>query len=232
MIGSKRIPVGFVRILASTLLCLCIFGSIVYVVFFGFDVEHIEFQGIGMKAEINEQRITGNLIFFPSDKVKADLLKEYPQLSDVIIKKQFPHTITIIPVLRMPAALLITSKAIYGIDKEGKILGLGYTDSTLPEIHREVSPVVVGQTVKDKPILYVLVFLEKSIPILPVSSVFIDDEGLSLRAVSDKTEILFTQEQSIDTLMASLQTIVTGVRMKGTMPKLIDVRFIKPVIQW
>ena len=233
--GIKRgtwLTTGNIRFFISLFLCLIIFGGIAYTLFYGFDVQKIEFIGEGMEAQFNRQLITGNIIFFPGDKVKADLLAEYPQLKDVVIQKHFPHTITIIPVLRKPSALLVTVKASYGIDKDGKVLGLGYAGPLLPELRIDVPTVTVGMTLRDPKIIQSLSFIEKTAPLISVTSITFDSDSLSLRAISDKTEILFTQDQNIDTLIATLQTIITGVRIKGTMPKIIDIRFSKPVINF
>jgi len=221
-----------IRFLVTIILCFILFGGICYVLIYEFDVEQIEFLGEGMQVEFNQRLITGNIIFFPSEKVKQDLLKEYPQLQDVVIRKNFPHTITIIPILRKPFAVLQTSKASYGIDKEGNVLGLGYYDPGLPELRIDLPAVAVGTVLSDSKVKSALRFLDSSASLLSVTSIQTSDDGLSFRAVSDKTDILFTQDQPIDTLIATLQTIITGVRMKGTMPKIIDVRFTKPVIQW
>jgi len=232
MTGTKWMTPGKIRLFVTAPLFLGIFGIISYAIIYGFDVTKIEFLGEGMEVEIQKELITGNSIFFPSGKVRTDLLKEYPQLADVIIKKKFPHTILIMPVLRKPIALLVTSKATYGIDAEAKVLGLGYVERILPEIRIDIPMVVVGSTLKDTRVESALQFLEKSASFIPISVIQISEDSLSFRATSDKTDILFTQGASIDTVMATLQTIMTGVRMKGTMPKIIDVRFSKPVIQW
>ena len=228
----KYTVVASIRFISSVFLGLVIFGGILSIIFYGFTVTHIEFIGDGMVAEFNEKRITGNTIFFPSEKVKKELLREYPQLSDVIIQKKFPHTIVIKPILRKPFALLVTAKASYDIDTEGNVLGLGNDLVGLPEIRVDIPTVSVGMRLIHPTILSALTFLSRSAAFLSVSSITPEEDGLSLRAVSDKTDILFTQDQPIDTVIATLQTIVTGVRIKGTMPKIIDVRFSKPVIQW
>lgn len=232
MKGMKFLTFSKIRFCIATALCILIFGGIFYALRYGFEVKRIEFLGEGMNAQFNEKLITGNMIFFPSDKVRADLLNEYPQLKDVIIRKQFPHTITIMPVLRKPYALLTTAKASYWIDEDQKVLGLGYNDPAFPELCIDLPAVVVGSTLRDPKVKSALTFLEKTTPLIPVSAIVFTDDSLSFRATSDKTDILFTQDQSIDSLMATLQTIITGVRIKGTMPKIIDVRFTKPVIQW
>lgn len=232
MKGIKGLTRPGIRFIVTAIIFVSIFGGIWYTLLYGFDVERIEFSGEGMQAEFNERLITGNIIFFPSEKVRQDLLAEYPQLEDVVIKKQFPHTITIVPVLRKPYAILVTAKASYGIDKEGNVLRLESNAPGLPEIRMDIPTVRLGATIQDPRLAYVLLYYSKITSLLPVTSIQTSDDGLSFRAVSDKTDILFTQDQPIDTLIATLQTIITGVRMKGTMPKIIDSRFTKPVIQW
>lgn len=217
-----------VRLLVTLLLLLVISGGILYTLLYGFNVERIEFQGEGMQAEFNDRLISGNSIFFPSAKVKQDLLHQYPQLKDVIITKQFPHTIVIKPVLRQPFAQLVTAKATYGIDEDGHVVGVSGEES-LPQLFIDEPSVRVGSVLSDPKIQSSLQFLKKSKAILAVSAIRGDDSG-SLRAISGTTELLFTQNQNIDTVMATLQTLITGVRIKGTMPKIIDVRYTKPII--
>ena len=220
------------RILIGIIVGTAVFGGLLYAFRFGFKVTHIEFVGEGMHVQFNERMMTGNIIFFPSEKIRTMLLLEYPQFQDVVIKKKFPHTIQITPILRVPFALLVSSKATYEIDKEGYVMSVGVTDPNLPELRFDVPFIRVGSVIEDKNIQSSLLFLEKTKPLLFIYAIESSDDGSSLRAFGDKTEILFTQSQNIETLSATLQTIITGVRIKGTMPKIIDVRFSKPVIQW
>ncbi|HCM82904.1 MAG: hypothetical protein UW22_C0006G0039 [Candidatus Gottesmanbacteria bacterium GW2011_GWB1_44_11c] len=232
MQGIKWLTYRKLRFFITLVLLVIIFGGIVYTIRYGFEVQRIEFLGEGMDIQLNGRMISGNMIFFPSQKIRQDLLREYPQLKDVSIRKQFPHTITIIPILRTPFAILATSKASYGVDAEGNVVGVGIHDTSLPELDIDVGTVRVGTAVTDQNVQSALQFLKQSTLLLPVSAISTSEDGLSLRAKSGQTEILFTQSQPVDSLMATLQTLITGVRIKGTMPKIIDLRFTKPVIQW
>ncbi len=232
MRGIKWLTYRKVRFFTTLILLFIIFGGILYAIRYGFEVKRIEFIAEGMEVKFNERLITGNIIFFPSERIRNTLLREYPQLKDVVIRKQFPHTIVIIPVLRNATALLVTQKATYGIDQEGRVIGIGMQESHLPEIEVNYPSVRVGTTLEDQSVRTSLLFLDKSKPLFSVSKIQAMGDSLSLKAISDKTEILFTQDADIDTLISTLQTIITGVRIKGTMPKVIDVRFTKPVIQW
>ena len=220
------------RFMVTLILLFSVCGTLMYGIRYGFTVDRIEFLGSGMNAEINDRLITGNIIFFPSEKLRRDLLKEYPQLKDVIITKKFPHTITIMPILRQPFALLVTAKSAYGIDREGRVIEIADAGLPVAELRIDMPSVRVGTTIEDPRVQSSLLFLEKSKPILPVSVIQTSEDGLSMSAKSDATDILFTQSQNIETVMATLQTIINGVRIKGTMPKIIDLRFTKPVIQW
>lgn len=232
MRANKLLTYRTLRILLGIIIGTAIFGGLLYAFRFGCEVRNIEFIGEGMSVQFNERLITGNIIFFPSEKTRRMLLLEYPQFQDIVIKKKFPHTIQIIPLLRTPFALLIGSKATYEVDKDGYVMNVGVTDPNLPELRFDVPFIRVGSVIEDKNVKSSLSFLQKSKPLLFIYAIEPSDDGSSLRAFGDKTEILFTQSQNIETLLATLQTIITGVRIKGTMPKIIDVRFSKPVIQW
>jgi len=220
------------RFFIAAIIVLILTAVILYTIMYGFEVKHIEFSGEGMSAEINEHLIIGNIIFFPSEKIRQELLKTYPILQDVVIRKKFPHTITIAPVLRQASALLVTQKVSYALDENGTVIAIGSNELAVPEIYIDVQTVRVGKKLEDQKVQTALLFLKKVSVLAPVSIIKTNEDGLSLRAVSGQTEILFTQEANIETLMATLQTIIAGVRIKGTMPKIIDSRFNKPVIQW
>ncbi len=231
-LALPRISLHRIRALVTAIIMLSLIGGIMYAVLKGFNVQNIEFVAQGMRIEYNERLIAGNMFFFPSANVRRDLLAAYPQLKDVEITKKFPHTILIRPVLRTPFAILTTANASYILDEDGAVLGVATPDSRFPELFIDVPVVRVGGRIQDANVKRSLEFLSQGKMLFPASSIRTIDNGSTLKAVSDKTELLFTRNQRIDSLMATLQTIVTGVRIKGTMPKVIDVRFSKPVIQW
>jgi len=229
---GKILSYRLMRRLIGFFLLVFLLGCTVYGMRNGFKVKNIEFIGNSMNIEFNERVLSGNILFFPSDKIKNELLHEYPQLKDVIIRKKFPHTILIEPILRSPVAILVTSKALYGIDEAGNVLGVESGGKNLPEMYIDPVRVRVGMTLQDEGVQNSLAFLEKSTSLFPVSKIITNGDGSTLIAITEDTQILFTQTQNIDVLIATLQTIVTGIRIKGSMPKIIDVRFTKPVIQW
>ena len=57
-------------------------------------------------------------------------------------------------------------------------------------------------------------------------------ETQSIRAKTGQTDILITQTSDLTYVRDTLQTLMEGFRIKGTMPKSIDIRFSKPVVQF
>ncbi|KKU88687.1 MAG: hypothetical protein UY16_C0003G0029 [Candidatus Gottesmanbacteria bacterium GW2011_GWA2_47_9] len=55
-------------------------------------------------------------------------------------------------------------------------------------------------------------------------------DGPSLVATIGETDILFTQDVEVETVATTLQTLLTGFRIKGSLPKTIDLRFDKPIV--
>ena len=72
-----------------------------------------------------------------------------------------------------------------------------------------------------------LAFLTGTRGVLPVG--LVEEQSGSLHAVSATLDIFFTQD-AIEQTLATLQTLIAGFRIKGTLPKVIDLRFDKPVI--
>ena len=57
-------------------------------------------------------------------------------------------------------------------------------------------------------------------------------ETQSIRARFGQTDIIITQTNDLSQVLDTLQTLMEGFRIKGTMPKSIDLRFGKPIVQF
>ena len=220
-----------VRIFLSlVLLTGCIVG-VIYLGKYLFRIRDITFVGEGMKVVVDESLFSGNLLFFPSNILKKSILSEYPELKDVIVRRRFPSTLEITLVKRLPFAVLLTSKTWYQVDEEGIVVGVGW-ESAMPTITVDIENVRTGRKIDDARVTSSLSFLTRVKNIIPVSSIETSSDGTSLIAKAEQTNIFFSQNNDIAKLTATLQTIITSVRIKGTMPKVIDMRYSNPVIQW
>lgn len=214
---------------------ICLAGVVwvvVYLVRTGLRVKEIQVIGAGMQMEVNERLLSTNLLFFPSGKIRADLLHNYPQFKDIKIIKKFPDTIQIMPVMRSPILLIETSDTSYGVDDEGVVVDVGVIHTDIPLFIVDIPAPHMGTKITDERVTSTIAFYAGTKSFLPVTSFSAKEDGSGIQAKSGKTDILFSQKEDVSRTIATLQTIMAGVRIKGTMPVVIDVRFTKPVIQW
>ena len=193
-----------------------------------FTIQIIEVKASGVSLVFDERKITNNLLFFPAQKIRQMLLQENVFLADVRFIKKYPHTLIIEPVFRQPIARLTTQSGVVFLDKTGVVLPAN-SEQTLPLLIFDVGTLHEGQTVINPQILQGLRFVERIGDSEVIRSVTTRD-GPSLVANIHETDILFTQDASMESVVATLQTLLTGFRIKGSLPKSIDLRFDKPIV--
>ena len=67
-----------------------------------FALETIVVVGNNIHVLIDNKKLPNNLIFFPTEKIREQVLSDNPWLSDVQFQKAYPHTLKIIPTVRTP----------------------------------------------------------------------------------------------------------------------------------
>lgn len=194
-----------------------------------FEIKNIEVAGGGVKVIVDEKRIAKNLLFFPGDSLREQILEDNPLVGDVVFRKKFPHTLVIIAKPRIPVAIINSNSGPMGLDKSSVVLGEAPGDRDLPELLFSVSPVVPGQRVGNPAVLASLSFIIKTQSFLKLAEV--ESSGSStLLAKTAKVNILIPQQGDMSALATTLQTLITGFRIKGSLPTKIDLRFDKPII--
>lgn len=194
-----------------------------------FTIRSIEVVGAGVGISVDPEKMPRNLLFFPVERVTNDLLRDYPTIATITMKKKYPGTLIIMATLRVPKAIVSTGNSTYAIDKEGVVLEEYPEKTLLPIIRIDVSPVSLGKRMADTRILAALSFLretEGSIAITRITS----GEGDTLQATDGVMNILFPQKSDIQAVARTLQTMLVGFRIKGALPASIDLRFDKPVV--
>ena len=195
-----------------------------------FTIRSIEVVGEGVRVSIDPEKIPRNLLFFPVERVKNDLLRDYPTIESVNIKKKYPGTLVIITTLRTPKAIVHTENNTYAIDKEGVVLEENPKKTyDVPKIRIDVPPASSGKRVSDPRITAALSFLQEtegSIAITQITS----GKGDTLLATDGVMNILFPQKSDMQAIARTLQTMFVGFRIKGALPASIDLRFDKPVV--
>ncbi len=195
-----------------------------------FPLESIEVIGEGVDLLVDRTKLPGNILFVSSRKLRTELLSAYPLLLDVTIQKKFPHTLRLIPTKRTHVAVLSSSGRTVLLDKDGVVLGDAVGNERLPLLLYETTIVGPGHAETDRRVQKSLEFLVHVSGFLPIERMT-SGEGKTLRAFSQRSEILIAQDADIRRKAATLQTLVAGFRIKGTLPTIIDLRFDKPIVQ-
>lgn len=194
-----------------------------------FAIRTVEVIGSAVEVSLDETKMTKNLLLFPSQKIRERLLRDNPLLKNVIIRKKYPHTLVIEFVKRRAAAVLLTGDQTVVLDEDGVVLPLSEKGDSLPMIILDVGGVPVGQAVTDGGVLVSLQMMRGLGDAWHIGSITKRESGL-LVAKYQESEIFFTQEKDPAVLSATLQTLLTGFRIKGSLPKVIDLRFDKPIV--
>ena len=230
MIHNQRQRISRLRFIIGMIVLIFFIGGIAVFLVKKFKLEHIEVVGDGMKLEINERLLMGNTLFFPSESIRLQLLSTYPELLDVVVQKKVPNTVVIIPTLRVPIAELITKTAAFIVDQDGVVIGPSH-GVTLPQIAIDVPYIRLGGNIKDKKVIAALEFLKYSKDTVLVKTIT-NPDGKTLLAKTEQLDVLFSEDNDREEVVRSLQLLLSGFRIKGTMPKVIDLRFTKLIVQW
>jgi len=194
-------------------------------------IRRIELVGSNLKIELNEQKFPSNLLFFPEDKIKRELLREYPLLSDVDFDRIFPFTLKLTIYSRVPQAKLVSGKRAFYIDEEGVIIGNAIDNSQLPTIIIPDESIRIASRKTDELTTQSLRVVRLFSPIIAVESITATQSS-NIQVKTNVTSIYITQKSDVIKIVDTLQTLLTGFRIKGTMPRIIDLRFTKPVVTY
>jgi cell division septal protein FtsQ len=194
-----------------------------------FSIRQIEVDGNGLSIELDRTKLGDNLLFIPTDRLTRDLLNNYPFLSDVRFEKRLPGTLIIHLVKRQPFAILETKSARYELDTSGTVLDNAKSTAGYPLLRFDEGPLAIGSRVVDPKVLGSLAFLEALKGAIQIESMG-EKDSASVYAIMGKTNIFLPQTTDMRAKADTLQTIIEGFRIKGTLPTVIDLRFEKPIV--
>lgn len=213
------------------LIIVAIFFSVSSALFINqqFSIEHVEIIGQGVNIAIDENKLPKNLLFFPTESVAGSILTENTLIEQVQIEKKYPHTLVIHISPRTPFANILQNDAYIQVDRTGFVLGASEGMAPLPVISFPVRSVIIGTRITDEKFMHALAFLEKTKEFISFDHVD-EYDSASFRATMGQTDIIIPQLGEPDRITTTLQTLLAGFRIKGTLPKTIDLRFDKPIV--
>ncbi len=221
----RKIILGFVGL-------LCLVGPIFIVRFIlkSFTIKDIVVSGDAAIVQVNEKQFVGNTLLFPALSVIKQIQDDNPLVKSIDIKKHFPSTLELIVHKRQPIAQLKTPTAIVGIDEDAVVTDVvGNIDAPVIEI--DVPLVRMGQTIRDESVKQSVKVVAGTVTFLNVLQITKND-SLSIRVITKQSSIFIPQNKDIRPILDTLQTLMSGFRIKGLIPKTIDLRFDKPVVQF
>jgi cell division septal protein FtsQ len=214
-------------------LLVCLFSGMVYwLCSWLFTVKNIVVVGTNIQVAVDEARLPKSLLLFPTAKFRAELLADNPILADIQFQKKYPHTLVIVPTLRTAVVRLSLTAREVLLDGAGVVLSdVDASSPVLPHLVVPLPTARIGEMIRDSRVLAGISFITGIQNILPIQTIIVEDE-LSLRAKSDTLDIVFPQDAPMSVTLATLQTLLSGFRIKGILPTFIDLRFNKPIIKF
>jgi cell division septal protein FtsQ len=220
----------FGKIVILLILIIILSCSVFFIAKNIFTIRYIEVEGTDVLVSIDEKRLSKNLLFFPVEKFRSEIVKSNPVLQDVRFEKKYPHTLKIIPVVRTPFVRLSSGGRLVLLDKEGVVLQDGDRELSIPLLTLTVPLFHVGETLKDESVQFLLAFVLNMNTLLLISSITQTDSAY-YQVKTGITDIYITQGKPIGETTSTLQTLIAGFRIKGTLPAVVDLRFDKPIIK-
>lgn len=194
-----------------------------------FTIRAVEVSGEGIAVSVDATKLPKNLLFFQTREVSEQILKDYPLVARVVIRKKYPSTLVITAVPRKSFAIVGVGSEIYSVDETGVVLAQYPSETDLPFVRIVTGPLQPGLRISDQKALTSIAFLRESISIIRITEV-VPFDSTSLLALAEGMSIYFSQGSDSQALAHTLQTLVTGFRIKGTLPQTVDLRFDKPVV--
>lgn len=194
-----------------------------------FTIKDVLVDAPGMSIELDKEKFGKNLLFLPVSTFRQELLSSYPLLMDVTFERKFPGTL-IVHLVKRPAFVSFESNGnLYELDEYGLVLGSVGEVGGRTHMVFNIGILSAGSRVGDDRVEAALSFLralENPARILRIEP----RDNHSLRAKLGNTNIFLPQSGDLSAKADTLQIIMEGFRMKGTLPAVIDIRFEKPVI--
>lgn len=214
----------------SVMLLIAFTGLLSWLTVRAFTIQNIVVDAPYMSIELDKNRFGKNLLFLPTSKLRDELLENYSLLSDVKFEKKYPGTLIIHLVRRNTFAVLVSEGVSYAIDEHGLVLGgMESNEAKYPVLTFRCGALAIGSSVPCEGVRASLDFLN-NLDASQYPTRMGEKNGLSIHAIHGDTNIFLPQTGDLGAKADTLQTIIEGFRIKGTLPTVIDLRFEKPII--
>lgn len=196
-----------------------------------FRLRQVEVIGDNLQLEIDAAKVN-NLLFVSTTELEKQIYASYALIKSINVIKKYPDKLQLTIERRHGKAIIYAQNGKYLIDEEGVIIMPIEADmDNLPVLIFHLTNVVIGTKVTDTRIFTALRFLAEMKGILPILTISSYDQS-SLRVQTEEIDILITQDRPVSETAATLQVLLNRFRMKGNMPTVVDLRFVKPILTY
>ncbi len=219
--------------IAAFLLVFALLGG-VYLVITGplFKIHHVYVQASDIvKLDTKFLNDEQNLLFLDEAKIVRELKRQSPLIKNVKLTKKYPDNLEVELTFREPVATIEKVDKVFLLDSEGMILPaeLNLNHKPLPRVTCAVRVPSVGQILTQPDVLHGLQLISQfSVIEIELAELKCDKNQSEL--VTNVTRIIFLPETNVHQLTDSLQFLFKQFRIEGTYPKVVDLRFSKPVL--
>lgn len=219
-----------IRKIFATAIIVCLLAGIAALTLVVTKIRQIQVTGLPADITFDSRKIPQSLLLFPVERVKQIILREYPYIQDVAIKKEYPSTLKIFLTPRSPVAIVASVNRKLYIAKDGMLLG-DVSLITHPVIQVEDLFIRPGLIVEHQGIRESLAFLSEMSQDENIQLLELPKEEKVIRVATPMYTVLLSQEKNGIESARTLQSVLTGFRIKGQIPQQIDLRFDQPVVK-
>jgi cell division septal protein FtsQ len=232
---KKKKPFFKKPIFWISIFLILILAGISYAIFFSniFEIKKIEISGEerikkeDFKKFLEDKIDAKNILLIKLDPIKNEILKNFPQISFVEIKRKFPSTLVFKITERKEVAAFCQKEDCYLIDKEG-IVFEREGDQGILKIEREnfESEIKPGNRVIEKEILDKILDISKKIEFGIEKVSILSEDNLHFKT-SQGFEIFIDPQKDIDWQLTKLKVALENAIPKEKIGDLeyIDLRF-------
>lgn len=192
-----------------------------------FRIKEISISGNNkVKIEAIKEAIqTGNIFLVNFEKIRKEILKKFPQIAEVNLKRKFPDKLNLIISEREAVANFCGDTGCFSLDKDGVIFEKSSPDSPLLKIKKtEDGPLLESNLVSF--ILEIELKLKYDLKILVEEILVLSEDRLNIKTV-EGWEIYFNPKNDLNWQLTKLKAVLENEIPQAKRKNLeyIDLRF-------
>lgn len=222
------------RLLQSLLVVLVFLGLVLFLASDTFRVKSLvcktQYAACSSEIEASLASFAGEHIFLASEEeIKQTVLANF-KVREVFVKKVLPSEILVLAEERKPMVGILPEgeEVVFLVDREGMVLQK-LEATNLPKLGVEGKTLVVGEKI-DGALSSAVVLLDLLARAGYKTDGQLDQELLLARLEGARVVLPLGEDPRV--LVGSLQLILTRATIEGNKPRLIDLRFKNPVVEF